>query len=147
MAVTDIGLTPSAAALTDLARQEALKRGHRYIGTEHILLAILRQDRVAAGVLQSLGVTYENASKAIDFVLGREPVPGHDHTTGDFLDDDTCDPYAATTSDRLQAARWAVSHALQNAPFQGDFADLLAEALAEIDRALAATLPADEEHA
>jgi ATP-dependent Clp protease ATP-binding subunit ClpA len=46
----------------ELALREALRLGHNYIGTEHILLGVLRQDRDdAAEMLARLGVTYDAA--------------------------------------------------------------------------------------
>jgi ATP-dependent Clp protease ATP-binding subunit ClpC len=53
-------LTPAARQAVDFARQEAHSLRHKHIGTEHILLGLLRQDDgVAARVLASLGVTSE----------------------------------------------------------------------------------------
>ena len=47
--------TPRAKKVMELALREALALGHNYIGTEHILLGIVREGRgVAARVLQSL---------------------------------------------------------------------------------------------
>jgi len=44
-----------------LAKQEAKRFNHDYIGTEHILLGLLREgEGVAAAVLQSLGMNLNN---------------------------------------------------------------------------------------
>ena len=49
--------TPRAKKVLELALREALQLGHNYIGTEHILLGLVREgDGVAARVLVSLGV-------------------------------------------------------------------------------------------
>jgi ATP-dependent Clp protease ATP-binding subunit ClpC len=54
-----------------LAHDEARALRHSYIGTEHILLGLLRErDGVAAGVLASLGVEYEPVRAAVVRMLG-----------------------------------------------------------------------------
>jgi hypothetical protein len=51
-----IPLTPRAKKVLELARREAFQLGHHYIGTEHILLGLIREgDGVAAHVLAGLG--------------------------------------------------------------------------------------------
>ena len=56
----EIGLTPRAKKVIELARDEARRLGHHYIGTEHLLLGLIREgEGIAAGVLISLGVTYD----------------------------------------------------------------------------------------
>ena len=58
----ETGLTPRAKKVIELAIDEARQLGHNYIGTEHLLLGLLREgEGVAAGVLDSLGVTLERA--------------------------------------------------------------------------------------
>jgi ATP-dependent Clp protease ATP-binding subunit ClpA len=56
--VGEVGLTPAAKRVIELAIDEARSLGHRYIGTEHILLGLMREgDNIGAAVLESLGVT------------------------------------------------------------------------------------------
>ncbi|MFQ5873362.1 MAG: Clp protease N-terminal domain-containing protein, partial [Dehalococcoidia bacterium] len=58
----EIGLTPRAKKVIELAVDEARRLNHQYIGTEHLLIGLLREgDGVAAGVLESLGVNLEKA--------------------------------------------------------------------------------------
>ncbi|MBV9688985.1 MAG: helix-turn-helix domain-containing protein [Ktedonobacteraceae bacterium] len=58
----EIGLTPRAKKAIELAVDEARRLNHHYIGTEHLLLGLLREGSgVAAGVLESLGVNMERA--------------------------------------------------------------------------------------
>jgi excisionase family DNA binding protein len=58
----EIGLTPSAKKVIALAIDEAQRFGHDSIGTEHLLLALIRlDDGIAADVLKSLGVHLEQA--------------------------------------------------------------------------------------
>src|SRR5260370_4849711 len=53
----EIGLTPRAKKVIELAVDEAQRMNHYYIGTEHLLLALMREgEGIAAGVLESLGV-------------------------------------------------------------------------------------------
>ncbi|MDP1794477.1 MAG: Clp protease N-terminal domain-containing protein, partial [Acidimicrobiales bacterium] len=48
--------TPRAKKVLELSLREALQLGHNYIGTEHMLLGVVREgEGVAATVLQSLG--------------------------------------------------------------------------------------------
>ena len=55
--VGEIGLTPRAKKVIELAVDEARRLGHNYIGTEHLLLGLVREgEGIAAGVLESLGV-------------------------------------------------------------------------------------------
>jgi ATP-dependent Clp protease ATP-binding subunit ClpA len=53
----EIGLTPRAKKVIELAVDEARRLEHHYIGTEHILLGLVREgEGIAAGALRSLGV-------------------------------------------------------------------------------------------
>ncbi len=56
----DIGLTPRAKKVIELAVDEAKLMKHQYIGTEHLLLGLIREEGgIAAGVLESMGVKLE----------------------------------------------------------------------------------------
>jgi ATP-dependent Clp protease ATP-binding subunit ClpC len=56
----EVGLTPRAKKVIELAVDEARRLNHSYIGTEHLLLGLLRErEGSAAGVLESFGVTLE----------------------------------------------------------------------------------------
>ena len=58
----ETGLTPRAKKVIELAIDEARQLSHNYIGTEHLLLGLLREgEGVAAGVLDSLGISLERA--------------------------------------------------------------------------------------
>ena len=51
-------LTPRARRVLDASAKEAERLGHRYIGTEHLLLGLLAEsDGIAAQVIRRLGVT------------------------------------------------------------------------------------------
>jgi ATP-dependent Clp protease ATP-binding subunit ClpC len=61
-----IPFTSRAKKVLELALREALQLGHNYIGTEHILLGLIREgEGVAAQVLQSLGVDLNRARQAV----------------------------------------------------------------------------------
>jgi ATP-dependent Clp protease ATP-binding subunit ClpC len=74
----EIGLTPRAKRVIELAIDEARHLGHNYIGTEHILLGLLREGEgeasegrgVAADVLDSFGINLERARSETNRVLG-----------------------------------------------------------------------------
>jgi ATP-dependent Clp protease ATP-binding subunit ClpC len=74
-------LTDDARRVLPLAREEARRLDHNYIGTEHLLLAIVREgDGLGAKVLVELGVDLENARSAVEFIISR----GDRTVTGDF---------------------------------------------------------------
>ena len=53
----EIGLTPRAKKVIELAVDEARRLNHHYIGTEHLLIGLMREgEGLAAGVLESLEV-------------------------------------------------------------------------------------------
>ena len=60
MIMGEIGLTPRAKKVIELAVDEARRLNHQYIGTEHLLLGLVREgEGIGAGVLVSLGVSLE----------------------------------------------------------------------------------------
>ena len=64
--------TEKAKKVLTLAQDEAEKSHHSYIGTEHLLLGLLREgDGLAAKVLANLGVEIDKVRDTIDSVLGR----------------------------------------------------------------------------
>src|SRR5437868_5878868 len=69
----EIGLTPRAKKVIELAVDEARRFNHHYIGTEHILLGLIGEgEGIAAGVLESLGVTLDMARTQVRRVLNQE---------------------------------------------------------------------------
>jgi ATP-dependent Clp protease ATP-binding subunit ClpC len=55
-----------------LAQEEARALDHSYIGTEHILLALIREsDGVAAKVLESAGISLETVRQRVEEIIGR----------------------------------------------------------------------------
>jgi excisionase family DNA binding protein len=56
----ELGLTPRAKKVMELAMEEARRLNHRFIGTEHLLLGLIREgEGIAAGVLENLGLQLE----------------------------------------------------------------------------------------
>ena len=73
--------TDRARRVVVLAQDEARTLSHDYIGTEHILLGLIREDGgVAARALESLGITEEAARRQVQEITGRgqqDPPGGH----------------------------------------------------------------------
>ena len=68
----EIGLTPRAKKVIELAVDEARKLQHQYIGTEHLLIGLMREgEGVAAGVLESLAVTLEKVRAETTRILSQ----------------------------------------------------------------------------
>jgi len=68
----DIGLTPRAKKVIELSVDEARRLNHHYIGTEHLLLGLVREgEGIAAGVLESLGVSLDKVRSQVIYVLNQ----------------------------------------------------------------------------
>jgi ATP-dependent Clp protease ATP-binding subunit ClpC len=68
----EIGLTPRAKKVVELAVDEARRMNHTYIGTEHLLIGLLREgEGVAAGVLESLNVTLDKVRTETHRILSQ----------------------------------------------------------------------------
>ncbi len=69
MVMGETGLTPPAKKVIELAVDEARRLNHRYIGTEHILLGLVREgEGIAAGVLEGLGVSLDKVRAQVMLV-------------------------------------------------------------------------------
>ncbi len=65
--------TPRAKKVIELSMDEARKLGHNYIGTEHILLGLIREgEGIAARVLSNLGVSLSKARQQVLQLLGSD---------------------------------------------------------------------------
>jgi ATP-dependent Clp protease ATP-binding subunit ClpC len=70
-----LDLSPGTKKVLELAVDEARRMGHHYIGTEHLLLGLVRQSEgVAIEVLKRLGVSSEDVRKATRRVLQESPM-------------------------------------------------------------------------
>jgi ATP-dependent Clp protease ATP-binding subunit ClpC len=64
--------TERARRALSLAQEEAQRFQHNYIGTEHLLLGLIREDEgVAAKVLLNLGVRLDGVRQNIEAIIGR----------------------------------------------------------------------------
>jgi len=101
----EIGLTPRAKRIIELAIDEARHLGHNYIGTEHLLLGLLREGGgVASDVLDSFGVTLERARAETSKVLGEGVArarPARSTSRTPALDQLGIDLTAAATAGKL----------------------------------------------
>ncbi|WP_018131250.1 ATP-dependent Clp protease ATP-binding subunit [Effusibacillus pohliae] len=85
--VGGMAYTPRAKKVIELSIDEARKLGHNYVGTEHILLGLIREgEGVAARVLSNLGVSLNKARQQVLQLLG-----------GDVNDNNQESPQAANT--------------------------------------------------
>jgi ATP-dependent Clp protease ATP-binding subunit ClpC len=78
----EAGLTPRAKKVIELAIDEARSLNHDYIGTEHLLLGLVREgEGIAAGVLESLGVNWKKARTQTIQVLSSSSAAAEPPTT------------------------------------------------------------------
>jgi ATP-dependent Clp protease ATP-binding subunit ClpC len=72
---TQLDLSPGTKKVLELAVDEARRMGHHYIGTEHLLLGLVRQtEGVAIDVLKRLGISPEEIRRQTRRVLQESPV-------------------------------------------------------------------------
>jgi ATP-dependent Clp protease ATP-binding subunit ClpC len=70
----ELPITPRAKRVLNLAFEEAQFQGVNYVGTEHLLLALLREeDGMAAQVLKSMGIRLEAVREQLVMLLGGQP--------------------------------------------------------------------------
>ncbi len=75
-------LSPGTKKVLELAVDEARRMGHHYIGTEHLLLGLVRQQEgIALDVLRRLGVSPEEVRRQTSKVLQESPVQSAQRTT------------------------------------------------------------------
>lgn len=68
-------LSPDAHEVVAVAQQEAMGLGHEYVGTEHLLLALVSLKGRPRRALESLGVRRRHVQSEVERVIGRgEPV-------------------------------------------------------------------------
>lgn len=74
----DLPFTPKAKKVMELATEEARALGHNYIGTEHLLLGLIREgEGVASQVLMNLGLELERVRGEVMNLLG-SAIPGYE---------------------------------------------------------------------
>ena len=76
IALGELPYTSRAKKVLEFAMAEARELNHSYVGTEHLLLGLLREEKgIAAQVLNSLGVSMEEARSETLKVLGSDVGP------------------------------------------------------------------------
>jgi ATP-dependent Clp protease ATP-binding subunit ClpC len=74
--VGTLSFSPRAKTSLENALRESLQLGHNYIGTEHMLLGLIRtDDSRAARVLSDLGATFDRVRAQVLALLADRPVP------------------------------------------------------------------------
>lgn len=87
--------TPRAKKVIELSMDEARKLGHSYVGTEHILLGLIREgEGVAARVLSNLGVSLNKARQQVLQLLGSHEANGHQSGSNTHANTPTLDSLA-----------------------------------------------------
>ena len=75
--------TPRAKKVIEYSIEEARNLNHNYVGTEHLLLGLLReQEGVAAQVLMNLGLKLEDVREEVLNLLGHNPMPNENEPAG-----------------------------------------------------------------
>src|SRR2546421_5204461 len=103
----EIGLTPRAKKVIELAVEEARRLNHSYIGTEHLLLGLVREgEGIAFGVLESLGVSLERVRTETTRILSQNapqsaPAGGRTSTRTPTVDQLGIDLTAAARAGKL----------------------------------------------
>lgn len=110
-AASEISLTPRGKKVLELSVDEARRMGHSYVGTEHLLLGLIREgEGVAARVLAELGAEQDKLRQVIIQMLGGSVPPGQQpghacpHQPGantNVLDQYSRDLTAAAREDKL----------------------------------------------
>jgi ATP-dependent Clp protease ATP-binding subunit ClpC len=92
---TNIAYTPRAKKVIELSMDEARKLGHTYVGTEHILLGLIREgEGVAARVLNNLGVSLNKARQQVLQLLGSSESVSTSHGSSANVSTPTLDSLA-----------------------------------------------------
>lgn len=72
-ALEEGGFTEGGLWVVALAREEARRLGHSHVGTEHILLGLLREDGgAAAAVLKGAGAHLDGVRASVEGIVGRD---------------------------------------------------------------------------
>ena len=124
----EIGLTPRAKKVMELAVDEARRMNHHYVGTEHLLLGLIREgEGIAGGVLVSMGITLERARDEVHRILAQSgagraapesPAAPKNNVIACRLDDAALSALdalveAGIRSTRSDAAAWLISAGIE----------------------------------
>ena len=104
--VGEVGLTPRAKRVIELAIDEARRLGHNYIGTEHLLLGLVREgEGIAAGVLESLGVNLDKVRHEVIRVLSQSSAASPAQETKRASKTPTVDALGINLTDAARAGK------------------------------------------
>jgi ATP-dependent Clp protease ATP-binding subunit ClpC len=104
--VGEVGLTPRAKRVIELAIDEARRLGHNYIGTEHLLLGLVREgEGIAAGVLESLGVNLDKVRHEVIRVLSQSATVSPEKETKRASRTPTLDQLGVNLTDAARAGK------------------------------------------
>jgi len=97
-------LSPRLKYAIQYAFQEAMDMGHNYVGTEHMLLGILREgEGLASQLLKKYGVELTNARQAVLSIVGKGDETGEE--TAKKTETPTLDKYSRDLSDLAKKAK------------------------------------------
>src|SRR5438132_557098 len=87
--------TERAQKVLSLAQEEDVRLGHNIVGTEHILLGLIREgEGVAARVLNNLGVSLNKARQQVLQLLGSSESVSQNHGSNTNINTPTLDGLA-----------------------------------------------------
>lgn len=96
----ELYIAPRTKRVLELAAAEANELGNNYVGTEHLLLAILREgDGMTMSILERFGVTEDKMQKAFETVMNESGKGGDSATLGDLSD------YAINLNERAKQGK------------------------------------------
>jgi ATP-dependent Clp protease ATP-binding subunit ClpA len=109
-----VAFTQQARRVWVLARQEAERLQHHYVGPEHLLLGLLRHDHnAAAGVLRAHGLDLETAQAEVGRLVARGVLPAPRPSDDALLASLGIDPVAVRRRLRESFGTQAVNQATQ----------------------------------
>jgi hypothetical protein len=131
-----IPFTPRAKKVLELTRREAEQLGHNYIGTEHILLGLIREGNgVAAQVLVMLGADLNRVRLTVIQLLhghtAKEPVP-----TRSAAQELRLPPGLQARLDEVEQRLAAIEQRLGTGPDTGDLDEQIAQVCREKESAI-----------
>ncbi|MCY1692659.1 ATP-dependent Clp protease ATP-binding subunit [Exiguobacterium sp. SL14] len=103
---TTIHYTPRAKKVIELSMDEARKLGHSYVGTEHLLLGLIREgEGVAARVLNNLGISLSKARQQVLQPLGNSETTANASQAGSGVATPTLDGLARDLTQQARETR------------------------------------------
>ncbi len=103
---TTIHYTPRAKKVIELSMDEARKLGHSYVGTEHLLLGLIREgEGVAARVLNNLGISLSKARQQVLQLLGTSETTANASQAGSGVATPTLDGLARDLTQQARETR------------------------------------------